>query len=150
MDRIQNEWCGVCSQLVAKKIVVDPGDLAWNGRFIGLLPWQKSYVQEWLDAKAGCDPVLKPIMLWPDQYRRWIANLKIKAVLQKTIRGWILVNNKNKTFNKYTARDFRLVLQLCFDLDLPREFEVVQTVGLRMGQRENWNWACFLLLHHIF
>jgi len=150
LDDIQKTWCKSCTTTTTSEGTED----YWFYRFIALQPWTPSYLQKWLDEQVVKDmkdhgrphQTIEPLKLLPSQYNEWIANMSIRSVLITNIVDFI----KRMECYHFGPFDFKIVLQLCFDLDLPQHFETIQTFAKEIANKQKWPVSTQLLLEHIF
>jgi hypothetical protein len=136
LDSFQQRWIKACLGRYPS---------SWNGFFIKRLPWNPSFVQDWIEKQLE-RPTIETIDLLPPLYQKWIADKTIQKVLTKSIKKWIKYTVTNKL--RWNTLDYRNLLQLCFDLNLESEFGKILLYIKKTRQLQTWQqWIC---LYHIF
>lgn len=119
LDDFQRRWIRACRYRTNAK-----QDLRWSGLFIKRLNWTPSFVHDWLEHQASSrKQIMTSMDLFPPMYNKWICNPTIRRLLIMNIHAWISYTSRHTT--SWTILDYRLILQLCFDLDMDIEFQYI-------------------------
>jgi hypothetical protein len=139
LDKFQRRWVKACQKMCMKKNVI-----CFDGMFIKRFTWIPSFVQDWLETNTtSTDAItLTAIELFPPVYNKWMSHPKIQLQLQRNVE--LFMKHPPSYTNK---NNYRMVLQLCFDLNMSAQFESIMS---HIQTTHQLTWKERALLYNIF
>lgn len=147
MIEFQLKWQHAATYLLDR----GPKGRHWIGRLIERKPWKSSPLFHWMEVsvttQVGRDSRLcEPLSLLPQQYELWIRNVTTVEILKRTIEEWMSCESSTL----FGPLDYRLILQLCFDLDFSDLFATVQTLAYRAAHHRHWPPIVYVCWNSVF